>query len=297
MNLIKYENKESNQISLMQDGGLEKVWRVASMFAKSDIVPKQYKGKIENCAIAIDMAINMGVSPLNIMQNLDIIQGKPSWSSQYIIAMINTSGRFEPLKWNVVKTNNNLKGTEFDESSWDKNTNSMIHKSTKFNKDLMDVEFTAYAKDIKTGEILESPTISLLMAIKEGWYNKSGSKWQTIPDLMGRYRSAAFFGRLYCPDVMQGFHTKEEIQDIEYTVVDNEQSSKKTVSENANKETLKREEDAKDHEGWGIKFCGLIIVPVSKAGVGHGCMHHDNQGYYERSDIIDEVEAGGIGHG
>lgn len=239
--LTNYEKKDQNQISLMQDGGLEKVWRVASMFSKSDIVPKQYKGKIENCAIAIDMAVNMGISPLTVMQNLDIIQGKPSWSSQYIIAMINSSGRFEPLKWKIEKTNVNLKGTEYDESAWDNSSKSMSHKTLKFTKDLMNIEFTAYAKDIKTGDVLESPTVSIEMAIKEGWYTKSGSKWQTITELMGRYRSAAFFGRLYCPDIIQGFHSKEEIQDVEYSIVDPEEASKKVVSENANKETLEPE--------------------------------------------------------
>ena len=53
------------------------------------------------------------------------------------------------------------------------------------------------------------------MAKKEGWFQKAGSKWQTMPELMLKYRAAAFFGRLYAPEIMMGMHTEFEIQDIQ----------------------------------------------------------------------------------
>jgi hypothetical protein len=52
------------------------------------------------------------------------------------------------------------------------------------------------------------------MAIDEGWVNKDGSKWKTMPDLMLRYRAAAFFARTECPEVLMGFHTADEIEDV-----------------------------------------------------------------------------------
>ena len=63
------------------------------------------------------------------------------------------------------------------------------------------------------------------MAKKEGWHGRKGSKWQTLPDLMLRYRSAAFFARLYAADLVLGMHTTDEAEDIEsiettYTQVD-----------------------------------------------------------------------------
>jgi hypothetical protein len=48
------------------------------------------------------------------------------------------------------------------------------------------------------------------MAKAEGWYNKAGSKWKTMPELMLMYRAAAFFARLYTPDLTMGFKTAEE---------------------------------------------------------------------------------------
>ena len=73
----------------------------------------------------------------------------------------------------------------------------------------------AYATEKATGEILEGPTITLAMANAEGWASKTGSKWKTMPDLMLRYRAAAFFGRLYAPEIMMGMHSVEEIGDIQ----------------------------------------------------------------------------------
>lgn len=57
------------------------------------------------------------------------------------------------------------------------------------------------------------------MADKEGWTKKNGSKWQSMPSQMLRYRAAAFWQRVYCPEISMGLITKEEaddIQDAEY---------------------------------------------------------------------------------
>jgi hypothetical protein len=52
------------------------------------------------------------------------------------------------------------------------------------------------------------------MAKAEGWLDKAGSKWKTMPELMLKYRAAAFFGRLYAPEVLMGMQTSEEVIDI-----------------------------------------------------------------------------------
>jgi len=52
------------------------------------------------------------------------------------------------------------------------------------------------------------------MAAAEGWATKAGSKWKTMPELMLRYRAAAFFGRLYAPDILMGMQTAEEAVDV-----------------------------------------------------------------------------------
>lgn len=166
------------------------MWRKASLMASSDLVPNTFKGKPANCMIAMEMANRMGMNELMTMQNIVLIHGKPSWPSQFIISMINSSGRFSPLKFKM-----------FGEGDqW-----SCI----------------AYATEKESGEQLKSPTVSIEMAKKEGWYSKNGSKWQTMPELMLRYRAAAFFGRLYAPEYLNGMQTKEEMIDIGETDNDN----------------------------------------------------------------------------
>jgi hypothetical protein len=51
------------------------------------------------------------------------------------------------------------------------------------------------------------------MAKAEGWYAKNGSKWQTMPEQMLRYRAASFFVRAYAPELSLGLATREEIED------------------------------------------------------------------------------------
>ena len=162
----------------------ELIQRKANAFAKSSIVPKQYQNNVANCVVAMEIANRMDdASPMMVMQNLYIVHGNPAWSAQFIIARVNTCGRFTPLKYRIEG--------EKDERSC-----------------------VAYAKDIESGEMLESPEVSIAMAKAEGWYQKNGSKWQTMPDVMLRYRSASFFGKFYAPDILMGMQSVEEQREI-----------------------------------------------------------------------------------
>jgi hypothetical protein len=143
------------------------------------MVPKDYQGNIANCLVALETAQRLNMSPLMVMQNLHVIHGRPSWSAAFLISAINQSGRYSPLKYEQTPDS-----------------------------------CRAYATDLSTGEIVKGPAATIEMAKAEGWYNKAGSKWKTMPELMLMYRAAAFFARLYTPDLTMGFKTAEENQDI-----------------------------------------------------------------------------------
>ena len=161
--------------------------RMAQMYVQSTIVPDTYRGNIGNCAIAIDMAQRMGANPIMVMQNLYIVHGNPAWSSKFLIACINTSGRFTPLRYQFV----GKRGT-----------------------DQYACRAYAYEKsDRDHKEALCGIWITMDMAKKEGWTSKNGSKWNTMPDQMLVYRAAAFWARAYAPEISMGFLTKEEIED------------------------------------------------------------------------------------
>ena len=69
--------------------------QMAKALASSTIVPQTFQKNEANCLIAIEQAQRLRVSPMMVMQNLHVIQGRPSWSSKFLIAAINNSGKFD----------------------------------------------------------------------------------------------------------------------------------------------------------------------------------------------------------
>jgi len=168
----------------------EDAQRIAKALASSTLIPPQFQGQqgFANCLVALEIAGRMGISPFLAMQHLHVIHGRPSWSSSFIIAMVNGCGRFSPLRFELSGQDDSL-------------------------------ACYAVAKDLASGQELKGPTITMAMAKKEGWATKSGSKWQTMPELMIRYRAAAFWGRLYASDMLLGMQSQEEVLDVEPVTV------------------------------------------------------------------------------
>ncbi len=204
------------------------VQRMSQLFSASALVPDAYQqakvGEVQavaNCVIALDIATRIGASPLMVMQNLVIIYGRPSWSSKFLIATVNTCGRFEPLKFRFTEKGKlgKFNYTEY-EKKWVNNPNGKgYYKNETLTKEfdgskITDIECVAYTT-LKGGkDILESSPISLRMAVDEGWYTKNGSKWRTMPKQMLMYRAASFWTSAYAPELSMGMRTVEETQDI-----------------------------------------------------------------------------------
>lgn len=157
--------------------------KASAIFAKSSLVPQKFQNSPENCFIAMEMSQRMAVDPMMVMQHLYVVNGTPAWSSQFIIAMVNSSGKFTPLQFKLTGKDD-------------------------------DLGCVAYAKSLVTGELCESLRVTIKMSKDEGWYQKNGSKWKTMPELMLRYRSASFFGKFYCPEKLMGMATVEEAYEL-----------------------------------------------------------------------------------
>lgn len=225
----------------------EVMQRMAQMYTQSTIVPEAYKGNVGNCVIALDMAMRMNINPLMVMQNLYIVKGNPSWSSKFLIATINMSGKYSALRYR--KRNLGKVGkVKYNETVWDavNKRNTLVVK--EFDGTAIDnIECVAYATELASGEVLESDPITIETAIKEGWYTKSGSKWVTMPSLMLTYRAAAFWQRMYCPEISMGFLTKEEaddVQDAEFVEVPAKDKISEIAAEAAGVTTNDNEEQA-----------------------------------------------------
>ena len=161
-------------------------YQMAKALAASTIVPRDYQNNAANCLIAIEQAQRLGVSPMMVMQNLYVIQGRPSWSSKFLIAAINNSGRFDME-------------LQFDE------------KNDKDGK-----PYSCLCWTMKNGRRVEGMEVNMDMARAEGWLGKNGSKWKTMPKLMLRYRAASFFSSLNCPELTLGLYTQEEAMDTNF---------------------------------------------------------------------------------
>lgn len=222
----------------------EVMQRMAKMYTESTIVPETYKGNTGNCVIALDMAMRMNANPLMIMQNLYVVKGNPSWSSKFLIATINMSGKYSSLRYRK-RVLGKVGRVKYNDTVWDNvNRKNTIVVKEFDGTDIDNIECVAYATELSTGETLESDPVTIETAIKEGWYTKSGSKWATMPSLMLTYRAAAFWQRMYCPEISMGFLTKEEaddIQDVGYEEIKPKDKLADLASEAAVAKEIKRQ--------------------------------------------------------
>ncbi|MEX5287108.1 recombinase RecT [Acinetobacter towneri] len=222
--------QQAHSVGLLNLEAFELSQRIAKMLASSTLVPEQYRSVVKvkagkdsfgnmqyrdeenpnglsNCIIALNMANRMGADPLMVMQNLYLIEGRPAWSSQFIMAAINSCGRFSALRFDLEDLGETE--VEYQETVWENRQKKTVAKKVT----VKNLTCVAWAIERETGERIESSKITMEMAVKEGWYGKNGSKWQTMPEQMLRYRAASFFGRVYAPELLMGLRSAEEEQD------------------------------------------------------------------------------------
>lgn len=193
--------------------------QMAKALSSSTIVPREYQGNVSNCLVAIEQANRLKVSPLMVMQNLYVIQGRPSWSSKFLIAAINGSGKFDME-------------LQYEET-----------------KDKDGKPYSCLAWTTKNGRRVEGMTVDMQMAKDEGWLTKNGSKWKTMPALMLRYRAASFFSSLNCPELTLGLYTKEEAETIDdYNTFDVEAQVQHDIETHANQQEFIVEEPSQIEE-------------------------------------------------
>ena len=205
---VKHETDFSKGIFGSSDNWLM-AGQMAQALSQSTIVPKDYQGNQANAMVAIEIANRLQTSPLMVMQNLYVIQGRPSWSAQFLIASVNGSGKYDME-------------LQYDEK-----------------KDKDGKPFSCQCWTTKDGRKVSGPVIDMEMAKAEGWYGKAGSKWKTMPQIMLRYRAASFFARMNCPELTLGFYTKDEVIDgdfKEYPLEEMRQRVEDEINANANTE-------------------------------------------------------------
>lgn len=182
---ITKTNPEGESSIYQNTESFEFAQRQAKSLCESNLVPTGYQGQkgLSNCLVALEMSKRMNLSPLTVMQNLNVIHGKPSWSAAFITSQIIGCGRFKNFDYVV---------TGKDES----------------------LSVQCQAIRLEDNKLVKGTAVTMKMAQQEGWSRKN-SKYQSMPELMLKNRSATFFGRQYIPDLLLGVQTSEEVVDIQ----------------------------------------------------------------------------------
>ncbi len=223
------------RLDMFTPEGIGHAMKLARLYQTSNAVPAQFrdftekKGKngvvdlienpnaIGNCIVAIETAMAVGMSITAVMQNANVIEGRLSWSGQFVIASLNASGRFTPLRFET-RNLGKIKAKYKEKGNWNNSANrfDMIDREVEIDN----YECVAWAyyieNGVRTNEKVMSIPVSMKMAVEEGWYAKAGSKWQTeLKFQMLQYRAATFLGRIAAPDIIMGLgKTAEEHADI-----------------------------------------------------------------------------------
>ncbi|MBQ1761915.1 MAG: hypothetical protein IIZ92_03325 [Aquincola sp.] len=167
--------KQARQFDLSPQT-FEQALTFCDYLAESDLVPKDFKGKPANCLIAIQWGAELGLKPLQALQNLAIINGRPALWGDAVIALVRGSGLCEYV-------------VETDEGD------------------------TAYCKVKRRGEPERVRTFSMKDAEAAGLKGKTGP-WMQYPKRMRQMRARAFALRDVFPDVLRGLSVAEEVMDI-----------------------------------------------------------------------------------
>jgi len=157
---------------------LEEAMKYSEMLAKSQMVPKGYQGRASDILIAVQMGHELGLKPIQSLQNIAVINGKPSIYGDACLALVKIHPEFEDIK------------EYFDEAAQ-----------------------AAICEIKRKGQTLHTAVFSIEDAKKAGLWNKPGP-WTQYPKRMLQFRARGFGLRDVFPDALQGLILVEEAQDM-----------------------------------------------------------------------------------
>jgi hypothetical protein len=161
---------------------VDQALRISEMFAKSDLVPDSYKNKPANIFLAVSAGASLGLAPFQAMQNIAVINGKPSVWGDALLAMVRNDKRCLSVKESIEGEGGNRKAT---------------------------CVVSRLAPNGET-EVISS-SFSMGQAQSANLLNRP--PWKSYPDRMLQMRARGFALRDAFADVIGGLITSEEAED------------------------------------------------------------------------------------
>jgi len=200
---------DNRALSVFGSGhGFSVAMEMARMLSESTMVPDQYQAYnlkngqwvhnpvgVGNCIVALEFSSRMGLSPFTIMQNMDVIKGKPGFRGKFNAGLVNHSPLFSRIAY-----------------EW---------RSEK-GKD--EYGCRAYATSVDSGQVLYGVWIDWKMVKAEKW--DTNPKWHNMTEQMFMYRAASFWVNAHAPELTLGLPTVEEIEDVAVVTQDRRASAR-----------------------------------------------------------------------
>jgi hypothetical protein len=165
--------------------------REAKALAMAKVMPKDLRGDVATAMVLMDLSKRSGLPIMALANGINFIQGRMGFSGQFYKSVLNQSGYFGPAVY-----------------VWDEDPSGKP------------IGVTMSAKDLRTGAMCKA-RVDEEMVKAEGWdkdkgqgSNRQKSKWVTMPMIMYMHRVHAFFVRMYCPELVFGLQTTEELLDV-----------------------------------------------------------------------------------
>jgi hypothetical protein len=177
---------------------LDEGWRLAQMMAKSDLVPKAFRGKPEDVLVAIQLGTEIGFAPMQALQSIAVINGKPSVYGDGFLALIMASPLYR----------DHAEYYEIDAGRVERLT------ADDLKQDSTAAVCTFWRKG-KPEPVTRRFTIG--QAKKAQLFGKEGP-WQLYPDRMLLMKARSWAGRDCFPDLLRGIRTAEEALDERETI-------------------------------------------------------------------------------
>jgi len=172
---------------------VEEGWRLAQMMAKSELVPKGFRGRPEDVIVAIQMGVEIGLAPMQALQSIAVINGRPGVWGDGLLALIMASSVYA------------------DHDEYYEVNNERRDRLTA--EDLKQDTTCAVCTFVRRGKATPlTRRFSVAQAKKAGLVGKAGP-WVEYPDRMLSMRARSFAARDCFPDVLRGVRTAEELRD------------------------------------------------------------------------------------
>lgn len=174
------QRRQDNVAFSLVPRNFQEALEFGKLMASSDLVPKDYRGKPGNVLVAVQMGADVGLSPMQAVQNIACINGRPALWGDAMLAVVQA----HPACCGVHET-------------YDAETQTAI----------CEVE--------RKGRPMVSRTFSAEDAKRANLWGKQGP-WTQYPQRMLQMRARGFALRDAFPDALRGLASAEEVED--YTV-------------------------------------------------------------------------------